>query len=423
MSDPLPDDSLRRAAEHHRLGQLDKAEALYRHILSTSPREAEILRRLGEVLARQGRLAEALASIEQAILIQPHSAAAHNSMGVVLEEMERRDEALSSFERAVSLRYEYAEAHMNLAMALLRRGKLRRGWREMEWRLRSRLYVVGEVPGARWTGEPVGGRTIFLHIEQGLGDTIQFIRYAALLAERGARVIVGGDLQRQRLLASAQGVAQVILEGESLPPFDFQCPLMSLPHVFDTVVQSVPANVPYLQVDAGAAESFARRLEADPAPRKVGVVWAGAPGMERDAIRSIAPALLSPWAGIRGVRLYSLQKGDAAVRARSWMAEVGMVDWTGELTDLADTAALVSALDLVISVDTSVAHLAGALAKPVWTLLTFAPDWRWMYDRTDTPWYPTMRLFRQPRRGDWESVVRDVADALAAQQRESFTAW
>jgi len=251
-----------------------------------------------------------------------------------------------------------------------------------------------------------------LHPEQGFGDTIQFVRYAPLVAARGARVVVACHALLTDLLRSIKGV-QVIGTDEPPPAFDYHTPMMSLPRAFETRLDTIPASVPYLFAQPARLEAWRRRLAARGARQRIGLVWAGNPKYPRDRARSCAVERLAPLLMLRDCMFYSLQKGATAAEVvKLDPSGERVLDYSGELESFADTAALIGALDLVISVDTAVAHLAGALGKPVWILLPFAPDWRWLQEREDSPWYPTARLFRQPRRGDWDSVLERVAAEL-----------
>jgi hypothetical protein len=253
---------------------------------------------------------------------------------------------------------------------------------------------------------------MLVYSEQGIGDTIQFVRYAPLLARRGARVILQCQPELKPLFQSLEGVDCVLSTSEALPPFDVQAPLLSLPLALGTTLESIPAQVPYLKADPALAEAWRAKLAPAGRCLKVGLAWAGNPKHRNDRNRSMPLSVLAPLAGVGGVRFYSLQKGDAAGQAKGPPPGMDLVDLTQELNDFADTAAFVANLDLVISVDTAAVHLAGAMAKPVWTLLPFFSDWRWLLDREDSPWYPTMRLFRQRTRGEWGGVVERVVKEL-----------
>jgi len=259
----------------------------------------------------------------------------------------------------------------------------------------------------QWQGEPFAGMTLLLHAEQGFGDTIQFIRYAPMIAALGGHVAVLVQRPLARLLANFRSIAQIVPDGDPLPPFELHCPLMSLPLLFDTAVETIPRAFPYLQISKEAVASAWQRWPGD--GLRVGIAWAGNPSLRTDKLRSMPLSALLPITAIAGVRLFSLQKGPAAAELH---ATPGIADAASTFDDFEDTGAMISTLDLVLSVDTSVAHLAGALAIPVWVLLPKHSDWRWLEDRDDSPWYPTARLFRQRTQGGWDEVVERVRDAL-----------
>ena len=270
-----------------------------------------------------------------------------------------------------------------------------------------------------WDGVDISGKTILVHAEQGFGDTFQFIRLAPMVAERGATVNLECQRELSALLQHVPGIARTISRGDPLPPFDVHCPLLSLPRALRLSPERVPAKVPYLSVDENLRKRWERKLEPQAGKFKVGIVWAGATIHPKDAERSMELKRFAPLAGMEGVSIFSLQK--ASGRA----AEAGgfeLLDYTAELHDFADTAALVMNLDLVIGVDTSVVHLTGALGRKVWTVLAFSPDWRWLLGREDSPWYPTMRLFRQSRAGDWETPMCAVEEALRGEVTKRFKA-
>ena len=262
-----------------------------------------------------------------------------------------------------------------------------------------------------WDGSELNGKTVLLHAEQGLGDSIQFVRYVPMVRDRGGKVVLQCQPALSRLFTGLPGIDRVIKNGDPIPRFDAHCPLLSLPRAFGTTLDSIPASVPYLTADPAAALDWAKRL-ADRPGKKVGIVWAGRAGYVGDRTRSLSLTTLAPLACASGITWYSLQKGYAAAQISDAPQGMELIDRTAELNDFADTAALIANLDLVISVDTAVAHLAGAMGKSVWTLLPYAPDWRWLLNRDDSPWYPTMRLFRQQRPGDWGEVIQRIAESL-----------
>jgi Flp pilus assembly protein TadD len=402
-------------------GRVDDAVAAYRRALALRPKYPEAHSNLGTALREQGQLDEAIGEFRLAIDQRPGFHEAHGHLGVALRDKGLLVEAMLAYHQALILRPDYAEAHHNLALLLLLRGDFVRGWKEFEWRWRCRQFLSPrrnfEQP--QWDGSDLGRRTILLHAEQGLGDTIQLARYVPLVAGRGGTVVFSGDPVLRRLLQGTAGIAHWVDSGDPLPPFDVHCPLFSLPLALGTTPQSIPRVEPNLRADSQATDRWQKELANDGHRLKVGLAWAGRPTHANDRNRSLGLGAFAPLALARNVKFYSLQKGQASQQARTPPDGMELVDRTGELNDFADTAALIANLDLVISVDTAVVHLAGAMGKPVWTLLPFAPDWRWLMDREDSPWYPTMRLFRQPARGDWTSVMTRVAEALAVQGRRA----
>lgn len=395
-------------------GRLDEAGAAYRQALTLRPNFPEAYNNLGILLKDRAQLAEAIAACRQALALQPAYAEAHNNLGVTLQEAGRFDEAIDAYRQAIGLKPNYADAHYSLALLLLQQGDFAAGWKEYEWRRRDENVPIPRLTLAQpqWDGSAIAHRTILLHHEQGFGDTLQFVRYVPLVVERGAKVFIGCAPELRRLLEGTPGVTRWLDWNEPLPPFDVHCPLMSLPLTFGTTLQSIPRSVPYVYPDAAMVEGWRKDLARDTNRFKVGLVWAGNPAHHNDLNRSLPLASLAPLAQVSGVSFYSLQKGAAGQQAKDPPPSLRIIDHTSALNDFADTAALISNLDLVIAVDTAVAHLAGALGKPVWTMLPFMPDWRWMLDREDSPWYPTMRLFRQLSIGDWASVIRQVTTAL-----------
>ena len=397
-------------------GQLDEAVEAYRQAIALTANFPAAHNNLGIVLNERGQLDEAVAAFRQAIVLKPDFPDAHNNLGFALKDKGCLEEAIEAGQRAVALRPNYPQAHFNLGIMLLVQGNFTDGWREYEWRWRTRDFIPSQrdFSQPQWDGRPLEGRTLLLHAEQGFGDTLQFIRYLPLVAQRGARLVVECQEALQRLLQTMSADWTVVARGRPLPAFDVQCPLLSLPHLFATDQANIPQDVPYLHADAAEADVWRERLAGHTSSLKVGLVWAGSPTHRNDRNRSMKLASLTPLARVPGVRFVSLQKGEAAAEAKSPPEGMELLDAGPELKDFADSAALIATLDLVIAVDTSVVHLAGALGKPVWVLLPFAPDWRWLLNRDDSPWYPTMRLFRQQRRTEWESVVATIREELQA---------
>ncbi|MGD0388832.1 MAG: tetratricopeptide repeat protein [Tepidisphaeraceae bacterium] len=396
-------------------GQFDEAIAACRRAISLRPNLSEAHASLGAALAGKGELDEAAAAFRRAIALKPSLPEAHGNLGNALRDKGQLEEAVAAYRQAISLRPAYAEAHIGLALSLLARGDFRGGWDEYEWRWKCEDFPSPGRNFARpqWDGCPLEARTLVLHAEQGYGDAIQFIRYLPLVEQRGGRIIIECPAELQRLFQTIAGRCQIVAAGQSLPPFDLHCPILSLPLVFKTTLESIPAEVPYLFPDAELLESWRQKLSASAAGLKVALAWAGNPNVKVDRARSMSLDRLAPLSEVRGATFYSLQKGEAARQAEQPPPGLRLVNLGPELHDFADTAAVMCLMDLVITTDTSVAHLAGALGRPVWVMLQFMPDWRWLLDRDDSPWYPTMRLFRQSARGDWDSVITRVAEALS----------
>jgi tetratricopeptide (TPR) repeat protein len=401
----------------------EAAEAL-RRATGRAPDFALAHNNLGSVLRELGEADQAVVSYRQAIELQPGDARYHNNLALAYQDLGRVDDAVVCFDEALRLRPDYAKARAFRALALLLTGAYARGLPDYEARREIGGHFADRSGGRPlWDGSAPAGKTVLLHAEQGLGDTIHFVRYAPLLAAKGARVVVECQPPLKTLLEASlvqRGVWRVVAEGEALPDFNLHCPLPGLPHRFGTRVETIPAEVPYLVAPQDRVDAWRERLAKQAADAvttmRVGIVWAGAPGHRHDRRRSVTLGMFALLALIPGVRLYSLQKGErtaAHLAARPQGMEVE--DWGGRFTDFADTAGAVMNLDLVVCVDTSVAHLAGALGRPVWVLLPFAPDWRWMLGRGDSPWYPTMRLFRQPAPGDWQAVFGEVVKTLRSQ--------
>lgn len=398
-------------------GRFVEAIARYQQALALAPEYAEIHNNLGQTWSKRGQewLEEAILSFRRAIALKPGLAAAHSNLGNELVALGQSEEARLCLETAGALEPDCADTHMMLGMIYLLQGDLLPGWREYEWRWKSKsLQAAARVfPKPRWEGGDLAGRTLLVHAEQGLGDTLQFSRYLGMAAERGGRVIVECQTALIQLLQRSWPQCVFVAKGSPLPAYDCYCPLLSLPLMFQTTQETIPAGVPYLRVDAEKAARWRDRLAGSGDRLKVGLVWAGNKDNHNDHNRSIALSKLVPLGGLAGVDFYSLQKGEATGQVQTLPPDtLRIIDLTVELGVFDDTAALLVNLDLVISVDTAVAHLAGALGRPVWTLLTFSPDWRWLSAGSESRWYPTMRLFRQPKISDWERVIPEVVEAL-----------
>jgi hypothetical protein len=323
--------------------------------------------------------------------------------------------ALRSYDRAVELKPEWAEARWNRALTHLLLGDFGRGWAEFDCRNRVEPPSSREFPGQRWNGEDLTGKTIVFNYEMGLGDAIHFVRYVPLVAWRAAHVILECQEPLRELFESVLGVDEVVSlkHGEAALAYDVHCSLMRLPELFRSNPATMPRTVPYLHASQSRIEKWRNRLGSRSSKLRVGLVWAGSPEHQNDRQRSIPLRMLAPLASIADIQFVSLQRGPAAEQAKAPPPGMNLIDPACDFENMADTAAVIEQLDLVISVDTSVAHLAGALGKPVWVLLAYVPDWRWLLDRSDTPWYPQMRLFRQPRLGDWATPLRLLTEQLA----------
>ena len=436
------------AVQHHQAGRKDQAEGLYRQMLAQNPNDPNALQLMGTLALESGHAEEAVDMIGRALKAFPKAAEIHSNMGLALRSLGRNDEAIAEFEMAISLKPQLPEvygnlgsafmaqgrleegmamcrktlsmkgdvpeAHVNLAIMLLLRGEWKEAWPHFEWRWARHLKRIRpNFIQPEWDGGDLHGRMILLRAEQGYGDSIQCIRFAKLVANRGGRVIVACPEGVVKLLRNVEGVGQLLDDRDTLPLFDVWCSMLSLPRVMGTTLETIPGGVPYLKADQGLAAKWASRM-GERKGVKVGLVWAGRPQHVNDRNRSISLKAMAPLAKVPGVSLYSLQKDEAREQLKSAPEGMELVDWTEELQEFTDTAALIENLDMVITVDTAVAHLAGAMGKTVWLLLPFVPDWRWLLEREDSPWYPTMRLFRQKRGGDWESVIGQVAEELAA---------
>jgi tetratricopeptide (TPR) repeat protein len=400
----------------------DQAVVIWRRLLALEPHHAEAHAGLGNGLHQLGRLDEAVASYRRALAIKPTLAEAHYNLANTLQDTGGLAAALSHYGRAVELRPDYVEAHWNRSLALLLSGDLEAGWPEYEWRWQRQYSQPLRRPFGQplWRGGPLDGKRILLHAEQGMGDTLQFCRYISLVAARNpAEIVVEVPAPLLRLMTASFAGDRVRIVpmdpgfpgGASLPPFDLHCPLMSLPLAFGTTLATIPAGPAYLRADPALTTRWRERFAAERRPR-IGLVWAGGvragipEAVATDRRRSIALAQLAPLAEIRDVAWYSLQKGEAAAsQAQLPPPGMALVDPMDAVEDFADTAALVATLDLVISVDTSVAHLAAGLGKPVWLLSRFDGCWRWLLERDDSPWYPTVRLYRQDAPGDWAPAI------------------
>jgi hypothetical protein len=342
-------------------------------------------------------------------------AEAHNSLGSALSAWGQIEDALAHYEIAIALKPDYVDAHWNRALVRLLQGDYERGWPDYEWRWRCRHWQRPNFAQPVWEGGSLEGKTILLYAEQGLGDTLQFIRYAPIVQARGARVILQCQAMLIPLLSRCAGLDEIVPLGSPPPAFDVWAALMTLPALVGTTLETIPAHVPYLRADPALAEHWRRQLSTIDG-FKVGIAWQGSTTHAWDRHRSVPLAAFEPLAQVPGVRLISLQKGAAVQQIHELAGRFAVID-LGEQVDrtagaFMDTAAILQSLDLVVSVDTAVAHLAGGLNVALWLALHHTPDWRWLRGRQDSPWYPSARLFRQPAPGDWAAVFAQMAEAL-----------
>jgi Tfp pilus assembly protein PilF len=410
------------APAHRNLGvvlieqrKFDEAAASFQRAIDLNPGDAEAYTNLGGALWNQGRLDEAAATLTRAIQLRPDLADAHSNLGTVLRTQGRAREAIASYEETLRLDPNHVDAHWNLSMALLASGDFERGWREYEWRWQRKEMPPRVFPQPRWDGGSLLGRSILLCSEQGLGDTIQFVRYAAVLKEHGARVILSCQEPLLAVLADCPGVDQLCARNEEPADFDVWSPLLSVAGLVGTTLQTIPATVPYLFAKRERVERWRRYLNRFDA-FKVGICWRGSQVYGGDRFRSISLSEFAPLAAVEGVQLFSLQKGPGPDPVREVDLAVPVIDFGGTLdasSPFVDTAAVMKNVDLVIAADTAIAHLAGALGVSVWMPLPIGrSDWRWLLDREDTPWYPTMRLFRQSTANEWSDVFTRMAAEL-----------
>ena len=406
------------------LGRYEEAVPHYERALKLRPNYAEAYNNLGNALQSLGAAEQAIACYREALALRPDYWGVYSNLGNVFVSMNRHAEAIRFYTKALAIKPDYAQAQFNEGLARLVLGDFAEGWSKYEWRWLHRESGLRKplLRQPMWVGDQdLTGKTILLYAEQGLGDTLQFVRYAPLVAQRGGRVVLHVQKPLAPLLAAMPGVDAVCVQGDKLPPVDCHCPLMSLPLMLGTRLETIPAEVPYLAAPEAALARWRKRLRGG-SGLQVGLVWAGSTTHRNDRNRSLPLEMLRPLLDTPDVRFIALQKefraGDAEfLRAFRTMKLIG-----DQLADFADTAAAVTMLDLVITADTAVAHLAGALGKTVWILVPFSPDWRWLNGRSDSPWYPSARLFRQKAPGDWESVVAELHKAFKQHLRRSARA-
>ncbi len=417
----------------HEQRRFDEAAEYYRMALLIQPDGFEAIMNLGVVFSEQGKLDEAMGWLVAAHQLRPDSADALQNIGMNLSRLGRWEQAVVVYDEALGSNPESPQLHRNLAYALLASGQYERGWAEHEWRFKCPDYVGSRVNRTFWNGDHFRGRSILLHAEQGYGDTLQFIRFAPMVKRRGGRVVVQCPASLLRLVARCDGVDMAFDASSFVPDCQIHAPMLSLPAIFGTTMATVPAQVPYLATDPMLIEHWrselARTLSIDrdrgaapaetPSPSRsakpflIGIAWQGNPEHLADRWRSFPLSQFAPLAELPGVRLVSLQTEHGVDQLRAWAGRLPVTELTGpRRSDFTTTAAIMTHLDLVITPDTAVAHLAGGLGLQVWVGIALASDWRWPCGRDDTPWYPTMRLFRQTKLGDWDGVFRRMKSAL-----------
>lgn len=406
---------LARGWKTHQANRFQEAEDEYRQALKEEPDNTNAWCFLGMVCHDTERYDEALEAYRRALELKPDFPVALNNQANTFRSLGRIEEAIESFDAAIALQPDYTSAHYNRALARLIGGDFPGGWQDYEWRWRYLGLAEPTFPQPRWDGSPLEGRRILLHAEQGLGDTLQFIRYASVAKERGGQVVFIGQAALLPLLRLGDDIDEFVPQGDPLPAFDVHASLMSLPLILGTTVDTIPSRVPYVFADPVLMERWRRQLSSV-GPFRIGITWQGNPDNRGDRQRSFPLQALQSLSELPGVKLISLQKGRGAEQLQE-NPLTNVLDFGSGLDEQSgpfmDTAAILQNLDLVVTADTALAHLAGSLGVPTWVVLPFAPDWRWLLKREDSSWYPTMRLFRQPSPGDWDSVFKKVVDAVS----------
>lgn len=410
LLDPrLPDIYNNMGVALRRLGKREAAVACYRRSLVLKPDHPGAYTNLGNVLRELGRIEVAVASHRRAVSLAPNSADAHYNLGLALRDLGETDEALKEFAATLKLDPDHADCRWDRALTMLQKGNLKEGFKEYEWRWKLARTPARAFKQPLWDGKPLAGKTILIHAEQGFGDAIHFARYVPMVKALGGTVVLETRPELARLFSTLAGVGQVVNAGAPLPRFDVYAPMMSLARIFGTTLETIPKAVPYLRAPEAHAPGLPANLGKQ---RKVGIAWAGSRTHQNDANRSVKFSNFVELLGLPETTIYSLQQGPAAADIREHGCQAFVMDLGTRMRDFADTAAVLQQLDLVIAVDTAVAHLAGALGKPVWVALPYPGDWRWMQEGDRSPWYPTMRLFRQRRPGEWDLVFERIRKAL-----------
>ena len=423
------------------LGYLDTAMTAYQRAIELQPDNWAALNNFGLLLYEQDRIEESVNYFQQAISVQKSFTNAYYNLGNALQAQKKPKAAIEAYDQVLKMLPDSAETRFNRSQSLLLLGNWQEGWKEYEWRFKSiekKARLLAEKEIQRWDGSTLAGKRLLVVDEQGFGDTLQFIRYLPLVKDRGGTVIFETVVPLINLFRNFLGIDELVVRSsgsEQQIEYDFYIPLMSLPGIFDTSIETIPANIPYIIADTNKSKYWKNRLRED--VFKIGIVWAGKSSEDyRQNEMSGLEHVQLQWAGqpaskfasnrlarleyfdaltkIGDIQLFGLQKGNSADEIKTHSNSIDVINLGEEFVDFSDTAAAIENLDLIISVDTAVAHLAGAMGKPVWVLIPYVPDWRWMLDREDSPWYPTMRLFRQVQKGDWRYVFQRIADELHA---------
>lgn len=408
MISPSTQNAMAQALQLLQRGQIEQARQIYASIVDHEPSLADAHNGLGLTQMLQREFAAAAASFAAAFSLQPGNASIINNHGIALHQLARFDEAIAAHVRAIQLNPDWPIPHVNLAMLLLLKGDYTRGFIEHEWRLKvlNLRTRPQEFSQPRWDGSPIAGKRILIHPEQGFGDSIQCIRFLPQVADRGGEIVLATPPELRELFRSSPHAKEVVTRGDALPGFDLHCPLLSLPHALRTTIDSLPGVTGYLSAPTEKIAPWRERFKSVPQPRRIGLAWSGNSAHGADRERSITLQMLGKLLQIPDIAWVRLQRDSVDPLPPT------LIDWTRDLRDFSDTAGLIHHLDLVITIDSAVAHLAGAMGKPAWVLIPFVPDWRWMLDRTDSPWYSSLRLFRQPAPGDWSTPINHIIAEL-----------
>ncbi len=392
------------------MGFIEEAIISYRNAIKLNPRFTAAYYNLANILKEREQNDEAIILYKKALQLEPANIDLYHNIGILLHNKGLIEEAIKYYKKAISLNYNLAEIHFDLAFALLSIGNFEEGWIEYQWRTKLKNHSF-EFKEPEWEGT-INDCCLLLYEEQGFGDTIQFVRYCNIVANKGVKIVLLCSESLKSIMENVKGIAGVYSYKEQLPEFDFHCTLSKLPLIFRTDLNNIPSDVPYISVAQVLINYWRNKLNSEK-HFKVGLTWAGNPEHENDKNRSCPLEKFLPLFKLKNVEFYSLQVGASSLKKIEKPEGINIIDLTEDIKDFSDTAALIENLDLVISVDTVIVHLAGALGKKVWTLLPFSSDWRWMINRDDSPWYPTMKLFRQPKPGDWDSVIEMVYSELS----------